>query len=79
MQGTMSIAITGSDFSVNANRSKLKGPLKLPDGLTFAGQLIAIGEDDDYLHCIISESGGYYGVLKSADENHLYQHLLKLN
>ena len=56
-----------------------KGPLKLPDGVLVDRELIAFGEDENYLHCVISQSGTYYGVYKSSDKNHLYQHLLRLN
>ena len=63
-----------------ANHSGLKtGPLKLPDDVAVNGQLILVGEIDQYLQCFISGSGTYYAVLKSEDENHLYQHILRLN
>jgi hypothetical protein len=80
MQGTMTITCTDSDFAGNSKRSPIEsGPLKLPDEASVLGQLIAIGEDDRYLHCIVSVSGAYFGVFKSGDEKHLYQHLLRLN
>lgn len=68
------------DCSVS-NPSGLKsGPLTLPrDILAIIGELIAFGESDRYLHCVISGTGTYYGVFKSDDENHLYQHILRLN
>lgn len=55
------------------------GPLRIPDGCSVDGNLIAIGEDDMYVHCIISNSGAYYGVFKSEDKNHLYREILRLN
>lgn len=57
------------------------GKLVLPDGLTIVdgGDLIAFAEDSTYLHCLIIPSAAYYGVFKSSDKDHLYQHLLRLN
>lgn len=55
------------------------GVLNLPEGVSVDGDLIVFGEDELYLHCVISGSGGYYGVFKSNDDNHIYQQLLKLN
>jgi len=64
--------------SWNASNINL-GPLKFPKGMSVDGDLIAIGENDKYLHCIISGTGMYYGVFKSDDPDHLYQHLKRLN
>jgi hypothetical protein len=80
MQGTVSITFAGEDFSLNPKRSAIpRGPLILPEGVTVAGSLIAFGEDDRYLHCIVSDTGAYYGVFKGDDSDHLYQRLLELN
>ena len=80
MQGTMNIEVIGYDAEPNPKRSRIqRGPLILPDGATVEGQLVAIGENDDFLHCIVSGSGVFIGVAKSPDENHFYQHLLRLN
>ena len=54
-----------------------RGPLKMPEGSS--GVLIAFGEDELYLHTIIADTGDYYGVYKSDDENHIYNHLRNLN
>ena len=56
-----------------------RGPLKLPNGMSVEGDLIAFGENDLYLHCIIGNTGNYFGVFKSDDENHLYKRLIALN
>lgn len=56
-----------------------RGPLKLPEGAVVKGELVAFGEDESFLHCVISGTGDYYGVFKSEDDNHLYQHLKALN
>jgi hypothetical protein len=81
MKGTMNIEVIGFDSTENAKRSPIeRGPLVSPEGVNkTGGTLIAIGENDDYLHCILSDTGEYYGVLKSDDPNHLYQHILSLN
>ena len=80
MNGTMNIEIIGETFQPNSKRSVIQcGPLKLPDGVTVCGELVAFGENDMFLHCICSGSGAYYGVFKSDDTEHLYQHLLRLN
>ena len=55
------------------------GPLKLPNDVSVDGDLILIGENDEYMHCIISGSGAYYGVFKSHEENHLYKQICELN
>jgi hypothetical protein len=55
------------------------GPLELPEGMSFEGDLILFGENAKYLHCVISGSGAYYGVFKSEDEDHMYRHLLLIN
>ena len=66
--------------ALTVNRSGIpSGKLVLPEGLTVDGDLIAFGECDMYLHCVISGSGEYYGIFKSEDKNHLYQHILNLN
>ena len=73
----MDIHFSGGDI---ANKSNLMpGPLILPEGVSVEGELICIGEDDAYLHCIISGSGAYYGVFKSHEANHLYGRLIELN
>lgn len=56
-----------------------KGAIKLPEGIIANGDLILVGENEAYLHCFISGSWDYYGIWKSDDENHLYQHILRLN
>jgi hypothetical protein len=80
LQGTVSIKFDGEPYEPNPMRSEIqRGPLKLPNGVTVDGSLVAFGEDDDYIHCIISGSGTYYGIFKSKDADHLYQRLLELN
>ena len=80
MIGTMNIEMIGETFQPNHNRSAIQcGPLKLPDGVSVCGELVAFGENDTFLHCICSGNGAYYGVFKSDDTEHLYQHLLLLN
>lgn len=80
MQGTTNIEIIGYDAEPNSRRSRIqRGPLTLPEGANIDGQLIAFGENDGYLHCIVSGNGNYYGVFKSEDQNHLYQRLVELN
>jgi hypothetical protein len=55
-------------------------PGKLVTPARFDGDLIAFGEDDEYLHCVLQGSGALYQVYKlSGEEDHLYQHLLELN
>jgi len=78
LKGTMKIELIGHDFKENPKRTKIPtGKLKLPEG--YVGELLYVGEDDLYLHCFLVDSGGYYGIFKSDDESHIYQHVLKLN
>ena len=80
LKGTMRIEITGHDFKENPNRTTLKlGPIKLPEGVEAKGDLIYVGEDDTHLHCFVSTTGAYVGLIKTVEENHLYQRLLRLN
>ena len=77
MKGVMNIELLGEGQYKEFKKSGIKiGKLKLPSGAT--GHLVAVGENETYLHCFYS-SGVYLGVYKSDDENHLYQHILKLN
>jgi len=79
MKGTMNIDLIGETIE-NENRSEIKlGPLVLPKGATINGELIAVGENDAYLHCFASGSGSYLGIFKSEDENHIYARILELN
>ena len=78
LKGTMKIELLGHSFKVNPKRTSIPlGKLNLPEGVS--GELLYVGEDDEYLHCFGMDSGAYYGIWKSDDENHLYQHVLKLN
>jgi len=77
IKGMIDINFISHDSSSKSNIPK--GPLKLPKDMSVDGELIAVGENDMYLHCFISGGGQYLGVFKSDEENHLYQHLLKLN
>ena len=80
MQGTVLVTFVGEEFSPSPKRSTIpRGPLALPEGMTVAGSLIAFGEDDNYLHCIISDTGNYYGIHKSDDPQHIYHRLIELN
>jgi hypothetical protein len=75
----MNIEFTGESMSVFSHCGVKRGILKLPEGANVNGDLIAVGENETYLHCFISGCGAYYGIYKSDDENHLYQHILRLN
>ena len=55
------------------------GVLRIDDCWGFVGTLLAVGENEEFLHCFVIETGSYLGVYKSDDKNHLYQHLLNLN
>jgi len=78
LKGTMKIEFIGHDFKENPKRTKIPfGKLKLPEEVT--DELLYVGEDDDYLHCFVVNSGTYYGIYKSDDKSHLYQFVLKLN
>lgn len=79
MLGHMNIEFTGESMSGLSHCGVKRGILKLPEGVSVNGDLIAVGENESYLHCFISGSGAYYGIYKSDDENHLYQHILGLN
>ena len=80
MNGTMTIQIKGASFVSDSNRSNIpRGALNLPDGFSINGILVAIGEDDKFLHCIASPSGNYFGISKEEEYNHLFQHILRLN
>jgi len=80
MKGTMNIDLVGESVSDNINHSGIPcGILKLPKDVIIDGELLAVGENETYLHCFITGSGNYYGIFKSDDENHIYQNLLKLN
>ena len=81
LKGTMNIEIIGHDFKNNPNRTTIQtGPLKLPEGTSIGdgGELIFVGENDEFLHCFTT-TGTYIGIIKSEEENHIYQHVLKLN
>jgi len=72
--------VTSQHFKENPKRTKIKlGPLILPEYMSVDGEMIFVGENDTHLHCFFSSTGQYHGVFKSEDENHMYQHLLKLN
>ncbi len=79
MLGHMNIEFIGESMSGLSHCGVRRGVLKLPEGASVNGDLIAVGENENYLHCFISGCGGYYGIYKSNDENHLYQHILRLN
>ena len=77
--GKMGVVITHENINAS-NPSGIKlGKLKLPEGVAVLGDLIAVGESDAYLHCFISDTGEYYGVFKSEDENHIYRLIKSLN
>ena len=80
MKGTMNIELIGESINAPVTHSGISaGVLKLPEGVEVDGELLAVGENDQYLHCFITGTGSYYGIFKSEDENHIYQHLLELN
>jgi len=79
MLGHMTIEVIGESVSGLSHCGVKRGILKLPEGASVDGDLIAVGENENYLHCFISGSGAYYGIYKSDDENHFYQHILRLN
>lgn len=80
MKGVMNIELIGQCIEAPASDSGINpGILKLPDGVEINGELLAVGENNEYLHCFITGTGSYYGVFKSDDKNHIYQHLLALN
>ena len=84
LKGTMNIEFISHSFKKIPNRTNLKlGPINLPDGVSVGfegkGRLIYVGEDDAYLHCFIDDTGCYYGIFKSDDDNHIYQRILDLN
>ena len=76
----MNIELLGIGQFVEFTHSGLsKGKLALPPEAKVEGDLIAIGENESYVHCIISGTGDYYGIFKSDDPKHIYQLILKLN
>lgn len=79
MLGHMNIEFIGESMSGLSHCGVKSGILKLPEGVSVDGDLIAVGENETYLHCFISGRWSYYGIFKSDDENHLYQHILRLN
>jgi len=75
--GVMNIEMIGDVTADAIKYSGIeRGILKMPD--SSMPPLIAVGENEIYLHCF-TQTGDYWGVFKSDDENHLYQHLLRLN
>lgn len=79
IKGFMNLEFIGEPIEGAIHSGIKKGILKLPEGVSVNGDLIAVGENDAYLHCFISGTWDYYGIWKSDDENHLYQHILRLN
>lgn len=79
MRGTVKVEHIGFADTHFEESGIPRGKLTLPEGATVDGELIAFGEDELYLHCVVSETGNYYGVFKSIDDNHLYQRLVELN
>jgi len=64
------------------NKSGLcNGVLKMPEGINLMNneELVLFSECDIYLNCVFYPSGNLYRIFKSDDENHLYNHLLKIN
>jgi len=52
MKGMIDIKLIPHD---SWNKSNINpGPLKLPDNISGDGELIAVGENDEYLHCFIN-------------------------
>lgn len=81
MNGTMNIEIIPHNGEQTPNRSDIKrGPLKLPEGVaSTTGDLIAIGENDEYLHCVFAKTGTLYQIFKSDDPDHMWHVVLELN
>lgn len=80
MKGKMTISVCGDGGYQPFEKSGIhRGRLNLPDGVSCNGDLIAIGEDETHLHCVISGTGELYQVFKSHNSNHIYQHLLSAN
>lgn len=82
MYGLTEVKLTGlARCKAGFKSSGIKrGPLKLPEGVSVNGELIAFGEDEEYLHCVISGTGDIYSVYKkSGESNHIYYELLRLN
>jgi hypothetical protein len=81
MKGKMKLELLGAgQFKEFKDSGVKRGKLKLPDQIKIedGGDLIAVGEDEIYLHCFFT-SGDYLGVYKSDDKDHMYQHILRLN
>lgn len=77
--GYLDIVVTPENNKMNHCGIKC-GPIKLPEGCyTECGELIVFGENEDYLHCIFSKTGSYYGIYKSPDTNHIYHEILRIN
>jgi hypothetical protein len=56
------------------------GSLIMPEGCMINdGELVKFGENDIYVHCIMTGTSAYYGIYKSDDPNHIYTHLRKAN
>ena len=80
MKGKVVVEILGDGQYKEFKHSGIpKGPLKLPEGVTVDGELVAFGEDESYLHCVVSNTGEYLGVFKVLDDKHLYRRLRRLN
>jgi hypothetical protein len=81
MKGKMKLELLGiGQFKEFKYSGVQRGKLKLPEQIKIesGGDLIAVGEDEDYLHCFFT-TGDYFGFYKSDDEDHIYQHILRLN
>ena len=80
MKGKVEIKCLGEGQFKPFKESGLpRGPLKMPQGVSMDGELIAFGEDEEYIHCVISSTGQYYGVFRSPDYDHFYQALRRAN
>ena len=91
MVGTMNIECIGEDLRLMGKGSVpfphkqydiQCGILKLPEDMTVdgGGDLIAVGENDKFLHCFNTVTGMYLGIFKNkTDKNHLYRHICELN
>lgn len=78
MKGTMNIEMIGENADDDIKHSGIERGL-LNTGEYIDNELIVVGENEEYLHCFDIKTGSYFGVFKSNDKNHIYQHLLKLN
>lgn len=81
MKGKMKLELLGiGQFKEFSHSGIKRGKLKLPEQIKVesGSDLIAVGEDEVYLHCFFT-TGDYLGVYKSKDKDHIYQHILRLN